>query len=167
MRTLKSAISIIPRTMSPEAPPEFFLYHSHCKCSASSASFLNYFQVFFLADDIDILIGFFLNNKALHSHREAIVQDTPIEEASILKEAETGLDHIPSWNCKETKMSSSFGLSSAFFLRRCKTRKFWKGESVQIQGKNQSEQFLATSASDNKDIDTPRVTISAVLLLVR
>lgn len=66
MRTLKSVISIIPSTVSPEVSPGFFLYHSHC----------NYFQVFFLADDIDILIGFFffLNNKALHSHREAIVQ---------------------------------------------------------------------------------------------
>lgn len=47
---------------------------------------------------------------------------TPMEAASTQLEAETVLDHIPSWNCKETKMSNSFGLSSAFLLRCRKMR---------------------------------------------
>lgn len=124
MRTLKSVISIIPSTVSPEVSPGFFLYHSHC----------NYFQVFFLADDIDILIGFFFfwTTKHFTLIGKPSYRVRPIKEASILMEAETVLDHIPSWNCKETKMSNSFGLRSAFLLRRHKTCKFWKCKSVQI-----------------------------------
>lgn len=72
-------------------------------------------------------IFFFLNNKALHPHREAIVQGDTYRSS---------IHSDGSWdcagNCKETKMSNSFGMSSAFLLRCHKTRKFWKCKLVQI-----------------------------------
>lgn len=92
MKTLNSAISILPSTMSPEVANRD-LYHSHCKFSAYSTLFLNYFQVFYLADDI--LIGFFLTTKHFTFIGKSLSRMTPMKEASILTEPEPVPDYIP------------------------------------------------------------------------